>query len=214
MAAIAADEIPPILSARGWTPRGIDKRTWRCTVGTNAGNVRVVVRHAGSWLYLAVIPFLEPESVKPWGAGRYPARFLGRILAVNSNLSMVKFALDDDGDLTLRVELPTESLQSREVDTALALLATTTEQYRAPIRDALLDAGRAAERVSMIPEVAPPMHSEPPPDPDVSLAETAAADAVIAVSDASLAEPEEGPPALDAAARAAPIRSDPPPPKD
>ena len=70
MAAIAADEIPPILSARGWTPRGIDKRTWRCTVGTNAGNVRVVVRHAGSWLYLAVIPFLEPESVKPWGAGR------------------------------------------------------------------------------------------------------------------------------------------------
>lgn len=213
MAAIAADEIPPILSARGWTPRGIDKRTWRCTVPTGAGNVRVVVRHAGSWLYLAVIPFLEADSVRPWGGGKYPSRFLGRILAVNSNLSMVKFALDEDGDLTLRVELPTESLQAREVDTALGLLATTTEQYREPIRAALLDAGRAAERASMLPEVSPPT-SEPPADPDVSVGDNAPGDAVIAVSDASLTEPEEGPPALDAAARSAPLRSDPPPARE
>ncbi len=208
MAAIAAEEIPSILTARGWQPRGIDKRTWRCTVPTAAGNVRVVLRHAGSWLYLAVIPFLEPESVRPWGGGKYPARFLGRILAVNSNLSMVKFALDDDGDLTLRVELPTESLQPREIDTALGLLTTTTEQYREPIRAALLDAGRAAERVSSLPEVTPPADApadEPEPAPQ---------DHVIAVNDASLAEPEEGPPALDAAARAAPLRSDPPPPKE
>jgi hypothetical protein len=214
MAAIAADEIPSILSARGWVPRAIDKRTWRCTVATGAGNVRVVVRHAGSWLYLAVIPFLEPDSVKPWGGGKYPSRFLGRILAVNSNLSMVKFALDDDGDLTLRVELPTESLQSREVDTALALLATTTEQYRAPIRDALLDAGRAAERASVLPEVTPPTHSEPPGEPDGVVGDGVLGDPVIAVSDASLTEPEEGPLALDAAARTAPLRSDPPPPKE
>ncbi len=208
MAAIAAEEIPSILTARGWQPRGIDKRTWRCTVPTAAGNVRVVLRHAGSWLYLAVIPFLEPESVRPWGGGKYPSRFLGRILAVNSNLSMVKFALDDDGDLTLRVELPTESLQPREIDTALGLLTTTTEQYREPIRAALLDAGRAAERVSSLPEVTPPADApadEPEPAPQ---------DHVIAVNDASLAEPEEGPPALDAAARAAPLRSDPPPPKE
>lgn len=210
MAAIAAEEIPSILTARGWQPRTIDKRTWRCTVSTGAGAVRVVLRHAGSWLYLAVIPFLEPDSVRPWGGGKYPARFLGRILAVNSNLSMVKFALDDDGDLTLRVELPTESLQAREIDTALGLLTTTTEQYREPIRAALLDAGRAAERASALPEVTPPAeehHEEP-------AAEPAPHDHVIAVNDASLAEPEEGPPALDAAARAAPLRSDPPPPKD
>ncbi len=211
MAAIGADEIPPIMTARGWSPRSIDARTWRCTVPTSAGNVRVVVRHAGSWLYLAVIPFLEPESVKPWGAGKYPARFLGRILAVNSNLSMVKFALDDDGDLALRVELPTESLQAREVDTALGLLATTTEQYRDPIRFALLDAGRAAERASALPQ--PPPLSEPPDAPAEAemLDDAPPADPVISVTDTALREPEEGPAALDAAARAAPLRSDPPP---
>ena len=220
MAAIGAEAIPPILSARGWVPRSIDAKTWRCTVPTGAGNVRVIVRHAGTWLYLAVIPFLEPESVKPWGAGKYPARFLGRILAVNSNLSMVKFALDEDGDLTLRVELPTESLSAREVDTALGLLATTTEQYRAPIRDALLDAGRAAERVSVLPEAPPlsepPAYTESSPGPDISMgvgdAETSLGEPVIAVSNPSLDEPEEGPPTLDAAARKAPLRSDPPPP--
>ncbi len=214
MAAIGAEEIPPILAARGWVPRTIDKRTWRCTVPTTAGNVRVVVRHAGSWLYLAVIPFLEPDTVKPWGSGRYPSRFLGRILAVNSNLSLVKFALDEDGDLTLRVELPTESLQSREVDTALTLLATTTEQYRAPIRDALLDAGRAAERAPSVLPDAPPLSEPPPEAPDVSVADAPPGDAVIAVSDIALAEPDEAPPSLDAAARAAPLRSDPPPPEE
>jgi len=143
---ISIEEVPRILSARGWTPRTLGPRTWRCTVPLGGSTARIVVRHAGPWIYLTVMPFLDPESVRPWGGGKYPARFLGRILAVNANLSMVKFALDDDGDLVLRVELPTASLQSRELETALGLLFTTTEQYRAPIRDALLDAGRVAEQ--------------------------------------------------------------------
>lgn len=141
---LTAGEIPNILKSLGWTPRALDENTWRCTQSTSAGKVRVVVRHAGTWLYLVVMPFLEPESVKPWGRGKYPPRFLGRILAVNHNLVLVKFALDDEGDITLRVELPTESLQRREVETSAMLLLQTTEQYRGPIRDALLAAGEAA----------------------------------------------------------------------
>ena len=142
MAVIAAEEIPGILTGLGWSPRTIDERTWRCTIATPAGDARIVVRHAGTWLYLAVIPFLDAEVIRPWGAGKFPPRFLGRILAVNNNLVLVKFALDEDGDLSLRVELPTESLQRREVETALQLLLRTTEQYRSPIREALLDASR------------------------------------------------------------------------
>jgi hypothetical protein len=206
MASLGVEEIHSILTARSWNPRALDKRTWRCTVPTGAGSARIVIRHAGSWVYLAVIPFLDAESIKPWGTGKYPARFLGRILAVNSNLSMVKFALDDDGDLTLRVELPTESLQVREFETALSLLHSTTEQYRAPIRDALLDAGRAAEqRPSLLPE--PPPLSSPPPEPN-----TDSQEASISMMDIAIDEPDESPASLDSVARAAPIRSDPPPP--
>lgn len=175
---------------------------------TGSGNARVVVRHAGSWLYMAVMPFLEPDSVKPWGGGKYPTRFLGRILAVNSNLSLVKFALDEDGDLSLRAELPTESLQPREVETALMLLHTTTEQYRAPIRDALLDAGRAAERPSTLPEVPPLSDAGPEPDDDGVPHEQP----LISVTETMIDEPEEGPSSLDNVARSAPLRSDPPPP--
>jgi hypothetical protein len=161
VAAIGAEEIPRILRERGWTPRTIDDRTWRVTLQTSAGEARMVVRHAGHWLYMAVLPFLSPGSVDPWGKGKFPQRFLGRILAVNHNLTLVKFALDDEGDLVLRAELPTESLQRREVETALNHMALTTEQYRVPIRDALLDAGRAeAPRPSLLPD---PPRSEPPP---------------------------------------------------
>ncbi len=160
MSGLGVDEIAKLLREMGYAPRAIDPKTLRCVVPTTAGEVRLVLRHAGAWLYLGVLPFLEPGSASPWGAGKYPPRFLGRILAVNHNLVMVKFALDDDGDLCLRAELPTESLQRREIETAVHLLVTTTEQYRLPIRDALVDAGRATERPSVLPE---PPRSEPPP---------------------------------------------------
>lgn len=106
--------------------------------------MRIVTRHAGAWLYMSVIPFFEPGSIDRWGAGKYPVGFLGRLLAVNRNLILVKFALDDDGDVVLRTELPTENLQHREVVAAAQQLLKTTEQYRSPVRDALLEAGKGA----------------------------------------------------------------------
>lgn len=120
----------------------VGPRTYRCTIPSSVGSIKLVVRYAGEWLYLSVLPFFDPESIKPWGQGKFPLGFLGRLLAVNRNLTLVKFALDDDGDVVLRTELPTESLQRREVETAAMTMVRTTEQYRVPVRDALLDAGK------------------------------------------------------------------------
>lgn len=167
MAALGVDDVKAILDERAWSPRQLDDHTLRCTLESDAGEIRLVVRHAGTWLYLAVLPFLESAGVKPWGSGKYPPRFLGRILAVNYNLTLVKFALDDDGDLTLRAELPTESLQRGEVEVALDLLVGVTQQYRMPVRDALMDAGRAVERPSLLPPAPnsqPPLASDDPMD--------------------------------------------------
>lgn len=165
MAALGVEDVKAILEARAWSPRQLDEHTLRCTLDSEAGEIRLVVRHAGPWLYLAVLPFLEASGLKPWGSGRYPPRFLGRILAVNYNLTLVKFALDDDGDLTLRAELPTESMQRGEVEVALDLLVNITQQYRMPVRDALMDAGRATERPSLLPPAPasqPPLASDEP----------------------------------------------------
>lgn len=142
MSVIEAKEIPEILKGLGWTPKALDEHTWWCEPTTLAGPVGVVIRHGGAWLYLSVLPFLEPAKILPWGVGKYPPGFLGRILAVNHNLVLVKFALDEDGDLSLRTEIPTESLQRRELETAATTLLRTTEQYRTPILDALLEASR------------------------------------------------------------------------
>lgn len=171
MALSGVEELFEIIEHHGWSPRAVDDRTLRCTVDTTAGAVRIVVRHAGPWLYLAVMPFLDANHCAPWGKSKYPPRFLGRILAVNHNLVLVKFALDDEGDLTLRCELPTESLQRAEIETALSLLVTTTEQYRQPICDALVDAGRDEQRPSVLPQA--PV-SEPPGPDHVALVESEA----------------------------------------
>ncbi|MEI8254726.1 MAG: YbjN domain-containing protein [Deltaproteobacteria bacterium] len=138
-------DIPKVLTGLGWIPKAVGERTWRCTIASpTAGIIKLVVRHAGAWMYLSVLPFFDPDSIKPWGAGKFPLGFLGRLLAVNRNLILVKFALDDDGDVVLRTELPTESLQKAELETAATTLVRTTEQYRGPVRDALLEAAKIA----------------------------------------------------------------------
>lgn len=143
MSVIQGQEVPSILQGLGWEARTLDSRTWRCRIPSGVGEIRLVVRWAGAWVYLSVLPFFDPESIKPWGAGTFPQGFLGRLLAVNRNLIMVKFALDDEGDVVLRAELPTESLQRREVETAAQTIVRTTEQYRLPVREALLEAARS-----------------------------------------------------------------------
>lgn len=142
---IHESDIPKVLKGLGWTPKSVGERTWRCTIASvTAGTIKLVVRHAGPWMYLSVLPFFDPESIKPWGAGKFPLGFLGRLLAVNRNLTLVKFALDDDGDVVLRTELPTESLQKIELETAATTIVRTTEQYRGPVRDALIEAAKLA----------------------------------------------------------------------
>jgi hypothetical protein len=142
---IAEADIPKVLTGLGWVPKVLGDKTWRCTIASpTAGTIKLVTRHAGAWIYMSILPFFDPESVKPWGAGKYPTGFLGRLLAVNRNLTLVKFALDDDGDVVLRTELPTESLQKTELEAAATTLVRTTEQYRGPVRDALLEAAKLA----------------------------------------------------------------------
>lgn len=143
---LAPAAVPKILEAMGLEPRVLpDEKTWRCTLNQAMPNdtIRLVVRYGGAWLYLSIIPFFEPSSIRPWGQGKFPVGFLGRLLAVNRNLILVKFALDDDGDVVLRAELPTEALSESEVETAARMLIDTTAQYRDPVRRALQDAARA-----------------------------------------------------------------------
>ena len=150
MPGVSEADVPKLLTGLGWEPRVLGERTWRCTLQGAVGTVRLVTRHAGEWIYFSVLPFFDKDSVKPWGAGKYPAGFLGRLLAVNRNLTLVKFALDDDGDVVLATELPTESLEKSEFETAATLLIRTTEQYRGPVRDALFDAAKLAEQAKSL----------------------------------------------------------------
>ncbi len=142
---LASADLPKVLSGLGYTPKVLGDKTWRCTIASStAGTIKLVTRYAGAWMYMSILPFFDPESIKPWGAGKFPIGFLGRLLAVNRNLTLVKFALDDDGDVVLRTELPTESMQKSEVEAAAQALVKTTEQYRGPVRDALLEAAKLA----------------------------------------------------------------------
>jgi hypothetical protein len=142
--ALREQDIPNALRALRWEPRSVDERTWRVTCRTAVGSIRVVVRYAGSWVYLTVLPFFDPAAIDPWGQGRFPAGFLGRLLAVNRNLNKVKFALDEDGDVVLACELPTDELTSEALGAAVLHLFDVASQYREPVCAALLAAAAAS----------------------------------------------------------------------
>jgi hypothetical protein len=143
--ALRAQDIPDALRALRWEPRSVDERTWRVTCRTPVGLIRVVVRYAGAWVYLTVLPFFDADAVGAWGRGRFPPGFLGRLLAVNRNLNTVKFALDEDGDVVLACELPTDELGADALGAAVLHLFDIASQYREPVRAALLAAASAVD---------------------------------------------------------------------
>jgi len=56
-------------------------------------------------------------------------------------MTQAKFAYDEDGDVTLTVELPTESLDAPELRAALSGLLAYTTRHRRILREAARTAG-------------------------------------------------------------------------
>ena len=58
------------------------------------------------------------------------------LLRMNRDMYQCKFAYDEDGDVVLTVELPTESLDFGEIASALESLLEHAVQHRSTLREA------------------------------------------------------------------------------
>ena len=109
------------LDRMGWSVRSVAGVTL-VAESPLAADVPIFVRCAAHWLMLAVVPALP--------AGPRPADLPRRLLAVNRDMRLAKFGFDEDGDVILAAELPTESLDFAEVEDALARLVRYARHYR------------------------------------------------------------------------------------
>lgn len=117
------------LTALGWSPRPWDARTFRCVHDTPEGEIVVFVRLDDNWLIASVVPFLATRGQASFELVRW-------LLRQNRDMYQTKFALDEDGDVVLTVELPTESIDRGEIRTALTDLLRHALAQRKTLREA------------------------------------------------------------------------------
>ena len=117
------------LETLGWSAERHDDRTFRCVHETEAGELVVFVRLDENWLIASVVPFLRTRGDNSFELSRW-------LLRMNRDMYQTKFAYDEDGDVVLTVELPTESLDPSEIRTALSDLVEHATKHRRTLREA------------------------------------------------------------------------------
>ncbi len=123
------------LSALGWKAEPHGDRTWRCAHDTPEGDLHVFVRLTDNWVIASIVPFLQTRGGNSFELCRW-------LLRQNRDLFQAKFSIDDDGDIVLSVELPTESLDFSELRAALEALVRHGAKLRGVLR-AASEAARA-----------------------------------------------------------------------
>jgi hypothetical protein len=113
----------------GWKARPHGEHTWRAVHATPEGELVVYVRLTDNWLIASVVPFLTTRGDNSFELARW-------LLRMNRDMYQCKFAYDEDGDVVLTAELPTESLDHGEVEAALSALLTHAVEHRSTLRKA------------------------------------------------------------------------------
>ena len=117
------------LDTLGWEASPHGKATYRCVHATDEGELTVYLRLQENWLVASVVPFLSTRGNNSFELSRW-------LLRMNRDMFQHKFAYDEDGDVVLTVELPTESLDFGEIRGTLEGLLAQAVDHRATLRSA------------------------------------------------------------------------------
>ena len=110
------------LQSFGWQYIAIDESTLRI-FRSPGDDVAFFLRNTTNWILLKIVPAIHPSAQRPYDIAR-------RLLAVNRDIRLAKFAYEDDGDVALAAELPTESLDAPELRDAIERMSRYVEHYR------------------------------------------------------------------------------------
>ncbi len=117
------------LDRLGWEVQEHGGATLRSVHESPEGPLSVYLRLDDNWLVASVVPFLATGGDNSFELARW-------LLRMNRDMFQTKFAYDEDGDVVLTVELPTESLDFSEIETALRNLLNDAVEHRRTLRRA------------------------------------------------------------------------------
>lgn len=106
----------------GWHYQALDDSTLMI-FRSPGDDVRFFLRRTPNWIMLKIVPAIDPAAFRPSDIAR-------RLLAVNRDIRLAKFAYEEDGDIALAAELPTESLDPPELRDAIERMRRYVDHYR------------------------------------------------------------------------------------
>ncbi len=110
------------LEGFGWQYLMLDESTLRL-LRSPSDDVDFYLRKTSNWILLKIVPAIHPSTGRPFDLTR-------RLLAVNRDIRLAKFALEEDGSVALAAELPTESLDPPELRDAIERMRRYVDHYR------------------------------------------------------------------------------------
>lgn len=137
--AFTAEDLPPYFESYGWKYEQREATIFRTGFVGETGHYDIWLKVTESWVYFAINPYV-PKPDRGHGSGT-----LHTVLKANHELNLAKFAVDDDGDVLLSVEMPADGFCYTHFADALTALAHYADDYRLRVDDAV--AGDAAEVV-------------------------------------------------------------------
>jgi hypothetical protein len=135
----SAEDLGSYFDTYGWKYERRDLTVYRTGFVGETGHYDIWLKVTDAWVYFAINPYVpRPE-------GGHGTVTLHALLRANHELNLAKFAVDDDGDMLLSVEMPSEGFCYTHFADALTALAHYADDYRPRIDEAV--AGDAAESV-------------------------------------------------------------------
>src|SRR5262245_12446280 len=116
--------VEEFLAKDGWPFERIDEHTWRSGFRGEVNSFRFFVRLTDNWIFFTIVPFVVAPRSDERALDLY-----GHLLRLNREMNMAKFAIDDDADVVLTVELPIESLDESEFKDALDALSYYADKH-------------------------------------------------------------------------------------
>ncbi|MEO6954456.1 MAG: YbjN domain-containing protein [Polyangia bacterium] len=121
---LTAERVEEFLKGDGWPVERVDRNTWRSGFRGDVNSFRFYVRLTDNWIFFTIVPFV----VAPRSSDH--ARELYRhLLRLNREINLAKFAIDDDDDVVLTVELPIEDAGDASMKDALEAMAYYADRH-------------------------------------------------------------------------------------
>ncbi len=116
--AVTPTDIESYFEQYGWSFERISENDFRTGFRGDVSVFRITVRLVENWVYFSISPFVvapqDPDCER---------KLYKHLLHLNHEINMAKFTIDQDGDVILTVELPSEQLDYSEFSDALGALS-------------------------------------------------------------------------------------------